>query len=304
MKHKLPITLGLAAAMLLGLSLACAQQRPDVAPPPPPDVFAMEQGPGGERLEGGLGEPIELLGVQGMHPGKLVTGAPYSATAISETVQTLTDGNQITRKTQTLLFRDSQGRFRKETTVQGVGPLASGQPKTFVVIHDPVAGKAYALDTTNKVAHEVQRFSGHVGGGPGAGTPGLSERLQERRKNAANGVTTEDLGKQTIAGVVAEGTRRTRTIAAGEIGNQKPINIVTETWYSTDLQVVVKRTHSDPRFGTTTYALSNIQQKEPEASLFSVPADFTVRQAGGHGFGGMRRRDPVQSAPLAVKPEN
>jgi len=264
----------------------------------------MEQGPGGERLEPGMGEPIELLDVQGMHPGKLVTGAPYSATAISETVQTLTDGNQITRRTQTLLFRDSQGRFRKETTVQGVGPLASGQPKTFVVIHDPVAGKAYALDTTNKIAREVQRFSGHVGGGPGPGAPRLSERLQERRKNAASGVTTEDLGKQTIAGVVAEGTRRTRTIAAGEIGNQKPISIVTETWYSTDLQVVVKRTHSDPRFGTTTYALSNIQQKEPEASLFSVPADFTVRQADGHGFGGMRRRGPVQSAPPAAKPEN
>ena len=305
MKHKLPITLGLAAATLFSLSLAGAQQRPDVAPPPPPDaLFALEQGPGGERLEPPMGEPIEFLGVQGMHPGKVVTGAPYSATAISETVQTLPDGNQISRKTQTLLFRDSQGRFRKESTVEGVGPLASGQPKTFVVIHDPVAGKAYALDTTNKVAHELQRFSGHVGGGPGPGAPGLSERLQERRNNAANEVQTEDLGKQTIGGIVAQGTRHTRTIPAGQIGNQKPITIVTETWYSNDLQVVVKRTHSDPRFGETTYTLSNIQQKEPDASLFSVPAGFTVNQSGGHGFGGMRRRGPVQSAPPAATPEN
>src|SRR5215831_5636931 len=300
MKHKLAITLGLAVTMLLGLSLAGAQQRPEVASAQPPDMsFALEQGPRGERLEAGIGEPIELLGVQSMHPGKVVTGAPYSATAVSETVQTLTDGNQITRKTQTLLFRDSQGRFRKESTAQGVGPLASGQPKTFVVIHDPVAGKAYALDSTNKVAHELQRFSGRVGGGPGA--PGPSERLQERRKDATNGVTTEDLGKQNIAGVVAQGTRHTLTIAAGEVGNQKPINIVTETWYSTDLQVVVKKTHSDPRFGTTTYTLSNIQQKEPDASLFSVPAGFTVSQGGRHGFGGMRRRGP---APPAATPEN
>jgi hypothetical protein len=300
MKHKLPIILGLAAATLLGLGLAGAQQRPEVASAPPTDVsFALQQGPGGERLDAGVGEPIELLGLQGMHSGKVVTGAPYSATAISETVQTLSDGNQITRKTQTLLFRDSQGRFRKETAVQGFGPWAFGQPKTFVIVHDPVVGKAYTLDTTNKVARELpnltQKFVGDET------HERIKRQFQKLGKNGADNIQTEDLGKQTIAGVVAQGTRRTHTIAAGEIGNQRPITIVSETWYSPDLQVVVKKTHSDPRFGSTTYTLSNIQQKEPDASLFSVPADFTVTQGGGHGFGGMRRRGP---APPAATPEN
>jgi len=294
MNHRLSITFGAAAAMLLGLSFASAQEPSEVPPPPPPGIFfALEQGPGPEQLEGILGEKIEVLGLEGMHPGKQVTGAPFSATAVSETLQVLADGNQISRKTQTLLFRDGQGRFRKETTVQGFGPLASGEPKTFVIIHDPVAGKAFALNTTNKVAHELPRFSGHMG----IAEDKLRDKLQKLQTKAPNDFQTEDLGKQTIAGVAAQGTRRTRTIPAGQIGNEKPITIVSETWYSPDLQIVVMRKHSDPRFGQTTYTLSNIQQKEPDASLFSVPADYTVEQGHGLGRFGMRRRGPQPSAP-------
>src|SRR5262249_51399494 len=127
----------------------------------------------------------------------------------------------------------------------------------------------------------------------------LSEKAQALRKNAVNNVQTEDLGNQTIGGIIAQGTRYTRTIPAGQIGNEKPITVVSETWFSPDLQMVVMKKHSDPRFGQTTYTLSNIQQKEPDASLFTVPADYTVRQGGaGHGFGGMRRRGgPGQPAP-------
>jgi len=300
MNHKLAVTLGLGGATLLGFAFAAAQQPSEVPPASPDMFFAVEQGPGPEPFTGSMGERIELLGVEGMHPGKQVTGAPFSATAVSETVQTLADGNQISRKTQTLLFRDSQGRFRKETTVQGVGPLASGQPKTFVVIHDPVAGKAFALDTTNKVARELIRFSEHKVGAADNGA-GLSGELQSLRKNAANEVQTEDLGKQTIAGIATQGTRHTRVIPAGKVGNEKPITVVSEVWYSPDLQIVVMRKHSDPRFGQTTYTLSNIQQKEPEASLFTVPADYSIRQGGPQhgGFAGARRRGEQLSAPPA-----
>jgi len=83
--------------------------------------------------------------------------------------------------------------------------------------------------------------------------------------------------------VNAEGTRTARTIPAGEMGNEKPITIVSERWYSTDLQMDVRSTHSDPRFGDTTYTLTNIQRSEPDASLFVVPSDYTVKQ-GKHGM--------------------
>src|SRR5262249_51642296 len=102
MKHRVAIMLGLILAIPLGFSLAIAQEPSEPPPPPPPDMFFIA----GQGV--GPGEPIEVLGFEGMHPGKQVTGAPFSATGVSQTTQSLSDGNQITRKTQTLLFRDSQ----------------------------------------------------------------------------------------------------------------------------------------------------------------------------------------------------
>jgi len=98
-------------------------------------------------------------------------------------------------------------------------------------------------------------------------------------KAAANGnFKKEDLGTQTIAGVSAQGTRYTRIIPAGQIGNEKPITIVSEHWYSNDLQMTVMSKRSDPRFGETSYTLTNIQRSEPAASLFAVPSDYTVQE--------------------------
>jgi hypothetical protein len=297
MNHRLSISLGSTAATLLVLGLASAQQPSSVAPPAPrQDVFyvSAEQGPGPEPFfEAPLGERIEVLGLEGMHPGKIVTGAPFSATATSETLQTLADGNHISRKTQTVLFRDSQGRFRKETTIQGFGPLASGQPKTFVIIHDPVAGTAFVLEPDQKIARQVHKLPGHL-----AADGAQKDKFLQKRLGSADGVQTEDLGKQTINGLSAQGTRHTRMIPVGQIGNEKPITIVSESWYSPDLQVVVMSKRSDPRFGDTTYSLSNIQQKEPDPTLFSVPADYTIHQSGpGHDMGGFGLRRRMGQAP-------
>ena len=144
-----------------------------------------------------------------------------------------------------------------------------------IMINDPVAGAHYLLNPDEKVAHKMahggkngaaleQKFHGK---GPGG---------QEDKAN----VTTDALGTQNINGVNAEGTRVTHTIPAGQIGNDQPIKVVFERWYSPELQVVVKSTRTDPRFGTTTYSLTNIQRSEPATSLFSVPSDYTVTEGG------------------------
>jgi hypothetical protein len=88
--------------------------------------------------------------------------------------------------------------------------------------------------------------------------------------------TTEDLGWQTIEGVLASGTRTTRTIPAGQIGNEKPINIVTEVWTSPDLKAIVYSKRSDPRMGEQTFRLTTIVRTEPDPSLFTVPSDFKI----------------------------
>ena len=101
-----------------------------------------------------------------------------------------------------------------------------------------------------------------------------------QRTFIANGdqgqVNTEDLGTQTMEGVQVTGVRTTRTIPAGEIGNDRPISIVTEVWTSPDLKTIVYSKRSDPRMGEQTFQLTNIVRSEPDASLFTVPPDFKI----------------------------
>jgi hypothetical protein len=254
---------------------------------------------------GGIGpgpfaDRIELMGFEGLH-GKVVKGAPFSATAATETTQRLQDGTTIHRTTSSTLYRDSLGRSRNETTLSGFGPLqAAGKTHTMIAIADPVAGAHYVLDAERKVAHQMS-FRGHDG--KGAPSPEAAQAFQQKmearlqQEEASGAVKKETLGTQMIGGVSAEGTRITRTIPAGQIGNDKPIQIVFERWYSPDLQVVVKSTRTDPRFGTTTYTLSNVQRTEPAASLFTVPADYSVKQGGLGGHGGRGARVPLPEAP-------
>jgi len=276
------------AAMLTSAAALNAQEPP---PGPPPQDEFMPGGPMGARMK--------ILGFEEMHPGKVVTGAPYTAVGVTETTQTLANGTSINRKIQANIFRDGQGRVRRETTLPVIGPLvASGKSDSFVMIHDPVAGTAFILHPDTKIADQLgARHTGKKNSGA------LQDKFEAHmQEEIANGtVKKEDLGTQTINGVAAQGTRYTRTIPAGQIGNDKPISIVNERWYSADLQVVVKSTRTDPRFGSTTYTLTNIQRQEPAATLFAVPSDYTVRQAHAHGKGNMMYGHGGQ-APAAVPP--
>ena len=294
----------LAAALVLSSGTGKAQDTP------PPPAFEHAEGGGGEPGPGGpFGERMELLGFEGLHPGKVVKGAPFSATASSESTQTLQDGTSIHRTTSSALYRDSQGRFRREVTLSGFGPLqASGKPHTMITIGDPVAGVHYMLDPEKKVAHKMTPHKGGKGGAfSDENAQAFEQKMQKRiAKQEADGtVKKESLGTQAINGVNAEGTRITHTIPAGQIGNDKPIQMVFERWYSPDLQIVVKSTRNDPRFGTTTYSLTNVQRAEPAAALFTVPADYTVKE-GGPGGPRNRRRGfhggPGAGAPADAPP--
>ena len=293
MNRNLIRSLFFGSLLTLSAGIAGAQQA---SPPPPHEPGMMQGGPEGEFPPPPFGERMELLGFGGMHGGRVVTGAPFSAVAVSETTQTLADGNHITRKTQTNLFRDSQGRIRREVMLAGFGPMASSeQPESFVVINDPVARETFMLHPDQKTAEKIERAFARMNG-PVNQAMREKRQFRQEEKNEPN-LKREDLGTQTIAGVTAEGTRVTKTIPAGQIGNEKPIIIVRESWYSNDLQTVVMSKHSDPWSGETTYTLTNIQRTEPAASLFAVPSDYTVTQ--GHArLGGRMRR---QQAPPAAE---
>lgn len=290
-------------------------QGPEGGPPPPPDanfVFIASESFG----------------------GKVVKGAPYSGESVTETIQTLSDGNRIINRMTSSVYRDSEGRTRREQNLKGLGIFGTGEePLQTIFINDPVAGVTFTLDSRTHTAHksvpftfeftkkvdkagaagavvEGQQFEFRVAPGTGAAgsvvmtaplgasprrvpPPELDQLRAEAGSTSAFVVKTkpgpnanevkEQLGKQNIEGVEAEGTRTTVTIPAGEIGNERAIEIVSERWYSPELQLVVMTRHSDPRFGETTYKLTNINRTEPAKSLFEVPADYTIKEGPGIG---------------------
>jgi hypothetical protein len=237
-------------------------------PPGPP--------PGGRMGFGGRGP--------GFGPGgfeRTVTGAPYSATEVSTSVQTLANGNTIQRSNSVTIYRDGQGRVRTETTVKH----QDGTSSTHIVIRDPVAGVVHNIDTQNKVSHDAVLHTPPNGQGRGRG-PGRAGATQNGAStDVATGrgprrtdpnLATENLGTQTMSSVSATGTRMTRTIPAGAEGNSQPIVSVHETWMAEDLKVPVMVKSSDPRFGTTQTQLNNVVRAEPDSTLFQVPAGYTV----------------------------
>jgi hypothetical protein len=212
-----------------------------------------------------------------MNVGPVISGAPYSAEAVNETVMTLADGNRIVEKQTTKQYRDSQGRERRE-----LGPM--------IVISDPVAKLRYTLHTETKTADKVSMENGSFYFAESVIAAQRFERtrletafttvhvnLQE--KGEAEPVTT--LSVKTVEGMQANGTRTVRTIPAGAVGNERPIEVVDETYTSPELGITILTTHSDPRSGTNTYKLTNIQRADPPHNLFEVPADYQVIERGG-----------------------
>ncbi len=270
--------------------------------------------------------------LEGSFMGQTVKGAPYSADEVTQSTQVLTDGTRIHQENRITVYRDSEGRVRREAPDQ-------------ITIIDPVARTSFFLNPKTMTAQKTPvmmnrmfTFSGPEGG-PGLGirtfdvtssregAPSMvingnpvDQKLMEEainkakqsgesvtfnepvakdmvvlRKMAADKMAaetvaisgtmgsrlrapakSEDLGKQTIEGVNAEGSRTTTTIEAGAIGNDRPIQIVSERWYSPELQTVLMTKTTDPRMGESTFSLTNVHRGEPGAYLFQVPAGYTI----------------------------
>ena len=224
--------------------------------------------------------------------GAVVKDAPYSAEAVTETTQTLADGNRIVQKNTATIYRDSQGRTRREQTIGAIGALAvqSPEPVRVITISDPVAGVSYTLDPLSQTAVKTPSsvsfsttgnvvFMAAPNPQPEP-SPGKEIIRTTVIRHAAGGEQgkTEQLGTQDFEGVEAQGTRDIVTIPAGQIGNERPIEVTSERWYSPRLQTVVMSKRSDPRMGETVYRLTNINLSEPPASLFQVPAGYTVKE--------------------------
>ncbi len=286
------------AFTLLSAAIAAAQGAP-LPPPLPPEV-------------GVFVDSIDVAGATFTEPAMrfendTVTGAPYSAEAVTSVVQPLADGNRIVHESKADVARDSAGRTRSEQGLAMLGPMLN-KPEAFreVQITDPEARTIIMLDMQHKVARKMPSPSVRVmmkmirgqmtttletsappppppppPPAPGVPAPevfGPTLFYAAERTAVLGQPTIESLGKQFMEGVEAEGTRTTFTIPKGQIGNEQPLSIVSERWFSPALKVLVMSRQSDPRFGDTTYRLTNINRSEPSPALFEIPSDFTVEE--------------------------
>lgn len=285
-----------------------------------------------------LKAPLAATEIFAASSTKVVKDAPFSAEGISESVQTLADGNRITRSTSTKMFRDGDGRFRREGGggtgssygYATMGSLVSvyGMQDT-ISIFDPVEGTRYVLNPTDKTARrfDVKNMFGEGSVFVYGQTMSPSTKAQLSTTDAAKkalennavakadivvmpnlvtglmtGGKTEQLGTKSFEGVNAEGTRTVMTIAAGAIGNERPIEIVYERWYSKELDLIVYSRHYDPRFGEQIYRLVNINRSEPERSLFTVPSDYkTMAEPMTKIY--TTSVAPTPAIPVATKPQ-
>jgi hypothetical protein len=252
---------------------------------------------------------------------KVVQGLPYSAEIVTESIQTLADGNRIVQRTTGRVFRDSQGRVRREEDRPSRSPGIS--------IMDTVAGVNISLDPATRTARETSngqsikiakavkdlqklRAETEKRLAEKASADGSAQEADQRtakldavrRKvetltggrgvlvgprepgNKLDEQTTERLQDRVIEGVLASGVRRTTTIASGAIGNERPITVVSEEWTSPDLQILVMTDRTDPRVGRSTYRLLKIVRSDPDPALFQVPADYTLQRTPGGGARG------------------
>jgi len=291
------------------------------------------------ELDSAMGQ-MRVVGLSGAAMGPTVKGAPYSAVEVSESNQVLADGTRIHNESRTSVYRDGEGRVRRETPTQ-------------ITIMDPVAGVSYFLNPKTLTATKanlampmIYKRTAAAGSGTGvaaaggfstggmvvATSPNENATFEVRTDKAGavsvtvNGkpadpaaikfdhvivndgvepaltvadkmkaelavsagvggilrdrVTapgkTEALGKQMFEGVNADGTRYTTTLDAGSIGNDRPIQMVNERWYSPELQTTMMTRHSDPRSGEDTFRLINVSRNEPGADLFQVPANYQI----------------------------
>jgi hypothetical protein len=243
------------------------------------------------------------MGLAFQENAEVVKNQPYQAQAVTGIKQTLADGSHISQTTTATVARDSEGRTVRIQKLSAIGPWKSASDSsqangpTLTTIFDPVAKTHTDYTSDNKIAHVLpmpplpsagapgeDRGFAMFASGPGAGglgpvTLSVQGRTDFPQPVGGRDAKAESLGAKTIEGIPVTGTKTTDTIPAGTIGNDKDLVIGRETWYSPDLKLVLQSTQTDPRFGETTYSLTNIQRNEPDPSLFQVPAGYTIEKA-------------------------
>jgi hypothetical protein len=205
---------------------------------------------------------------------RAIKDRPFRAEMVLETDRRLADGNSLHRKSTAMFYRDQNGRWRQERGVEHHGKQDQQTlMETIISITDPEKGVHYSIFPRVKVGFRMQEPLAFL------------KEMESRRTTPwtpqrDQNFTSQILGNQMIEGLQCEGRIDTVTIPTGSTGNSFPIEIVTERWYSADLQINLVVKHTDPRSGETTIRLTNVSLEEPQKALFEIPPGYEIREGG------------------------
>ena len=296
MKQRVSLTVVAFVGAILALTSPAWPQQGDESPKTFTRTVHVQGG--AMAMEQGLG-PIGGMRVMDTMNDEVVKGVPFSGTLRTESTRVFADGNRIHQEGSSKMWRDKDGRTRTEAEIM-LPPGLAQQPPTLITISDPVAKVRYVLEPEKKIARklpfapefELHRMSGPVtAAGPGmmniavapppegAGAPEHRSNVMFysiRSKQTKDDAKSESLGERDFDGVRATGTRLTTTIPAGEISNDRPIEIVSEQWYAKSLKTTVMTKHSDPWAGDFTSRLTEISTNDPDPGLFAVPSGYGI----------------------------
>jgi hypothetical protein len=202
-----------------------------------------------------------------------VIGAPFSDTAVEETTRVMQDGTRFVHSLTTRHYRSGQGSVRSERELPIPG--ASDQPHTIVTINNKVTGELVSLFPSGRMASVMQRTGMKV-----VDTPVTLPEIRTTFAGMRIGPTDPgwstpvSLGEKTLDGVHVVGSQRAYTVAAGKVGNSKAVTVTVQQWSSPELGIIVDKLVSSTAGGQFHYHLTQLTQAEPDAALFTVPADY------------------------------
>lgn len=218
----------------------------------------------GKRPKGPSQPNAQFIAAELRFGDRLVKGQPFSAETLIEDTKRLFDGSTATKRRSGAIYRDGEGRTRREQPLEMVGGVnivgTDNKPQMLVFINDFSAGSQIFLDLNNKVARKSFLPNG---------APPMEPRPPANAK-------IESLGTKMLEGVSVDGTREVIEIPAGQVGNERPMQAIVEKWFSKELQVMVMSRHVDPIAGEHIFKLVNIKRAEPDPQVFAVPAGFRV----------------------------
>ncbi len=217
--------------------------------------------PGAASQPGEPHGPAGSGGVDAGAHGNAQVHAPQPV-VITEIRKEMKDGKEVVTESRVVrdAHRDSAPHVQRDVRVYRMAPDGNGLPAM------PPAPPMPPLPPL----HGAVPGAPHIHfGGAGGGFDFVAPR--------GSGTTTS-LGARDIEGVKAQGEKTVWTIEAGKIGNEKPIVTTRETWTSPDLLLTVLSRDADPRSGESVYRLANLKRAEPDAALFKVPSDYTLRE--------------------------